>query len=721
MRSTCALILGLMILCVSYHAAWGVRLMEGPTLTPAQPQYNEKKTAPPTPPQREMAKTTPKPTPPPITSPPAGERSDRIAPAESGTPESSRAEAEETGGEETGEGETAPEEEEIAETGYISLDFQGIDIQEFIKFAASLTGKDHIIPNDVTGKLTIIAPRKMTLSEAIQAFECVLEVNGYSVVINDQTIKVLKTPAAVTHEIEVTDDPMIPMEDRLVTQIFPLKFTKANDIQNLIATFLPKDKAQMVTDPRNNLLIIADTRSNLKRIQIVLHAVDVPEAVPTLKIVPLKCASASDLSTKLVQILAARGLTGRKTDLKASTSGRREPIIIPYERTNALIVLAGTLDMGPIEDLIHVLDIFPPPGKGTLHVYYLQHAKAEDTAKILSEMPISRSDDGTDPSGGSIASGTSALQNQTFKVSPDKDTNALVIFADASTYNALTKTIQTLDIPRKQVLVEMAIMEVSSDKQFKVGVEWSAFEDFTYDQGKRTGGIFARTGLNSAASLADLPTGPLVGVIGESITIHKGSTEITLPNVTAFLNAMAKDTDIKIISKPRIMTMDSQEAQITVGQNRPYLTKSDTDATDSSRTVQTYDYRDIGMKLKLTPSINQKGDVCLTLSQEISALLPGQGEDAYAPTTLKRSTQTVVTVKSGTTMAIACLKGESLTTGDSRVPLLGDIPVLGQLFKTQTQKGDTTDLYIFITPTVIALDDNDMALSHKKSPMANIP
>jgi general secretion pathway protein D len=244
-------------------------------------------------------------------------------------------------------------------------------------------------------------------------------------------------------------------------------------------------------------------------------------------------------------------------------------------------------------------------------------------------------------------------------------------------------------------------MEVNTNYNFEIGVQWSFFNDFKYDGGKKTGGWFARTSDTSISSPTDFPAGPLLGVIGQAITLNKGGMEITLPNMASFINAVSSDKDIHIIAKPQIITMDNKQAEIKVGKNVPYVTREDTDSTNINRTVRTYDYRDVGVTLKITPQINQEGGVRMDIFQEITSLVPGTGEEKYAPTTFKRSATTAVSIKDGETMVIGGLIGDSLTVGSSKVPLFGDIPLLGYFFKTTDRTREKTNLYIFITPRVI--------------------
>jgi general secretion pathway protein D len=607
-------------------------------------------------------------------------------------------------------------------TQYVTMDFDGMDISMLVKFIADITKKNFIIDNNVTGKVSVVSPRKMTIDEAYKVFESILEVNGYTTVKTGNIIKVVKSADAVTKGIETQTSISKSVQDKLVTQIIQLKYADAEDIKNLITPLISKSSSQIMSYPQSNILIVTDTVSNLKKIMEILKVIDVKGNAQDVKIIRLEHASATDLSNKLNQILSGsatdpstRAISKR---MPGATSSKEPAKILPYERTNSLIVVANAQDMKDIAALITELDIPTPSGKEDIHVYYLQNATAEDVAKVLSGMPTVTSPDAAAKAGSNVASNvamtSTSSQQQNFKISPDKATNSLIIFADPYTYENIVETIRYLDIPRKQVYVEAFIMEVNTNYDFELGVQWSFFNSFKYDNGKKTGGWFARTGDTSVSTLGDLPAGPLLGVIGQAITINKGDTSITLPNMASFINAVSSDKDIHIISKPQIITMDNKQAEIKVGKNIPYITREDTDSTNINRTVRTYDYRDVGVTLKITPQINQEGGVRMDIFQEITTLVPGTGEEEYAPTTFKRSATTTVSVKDSETMVIGGLIGDSLTVGNAKVPLFADIPLIGYLFKTTNRSREKTNLYIFITPRVIDTIEKSDDLYRKK-------
>jgi general secretion pathway protein D len=273
----------------------------------------------------------------------------------------------------------------------------------------------------------------------------------------------------------------------------------------------------------------------------------------------------------------------------------------------------------------------------------------------------------------------------------------LVINAKRHDYLVIEDIIKKLDIPRAMVYIEALIMEVNVDKEFQLGVEWLGMEDFSISG--KTGGLIGGSGgigdysNTTGLSEGSLPSGFSLGVIGESITIG----DIVFPNIAAILQAYQKDSDVNILSTPQILTTDNEEAKIKVGQNVPYITKQETSTSDIDYT--TYEYKDVGATLKITPQINQKRFVRLKIFQENVTLKKGTEE--FRPTTLKRSAETTVIVKDRNTVVIGGIIGESIEKGAYQVPCLGDIPALGLLFKSKSRTQNKTNLFVFLTPYII--------------------
>jgi general secretion pathway protein D len=573
------------------------------------------------------------------------------------------------------------------DTRYVTIDFDDVDIGLFIKFISELTGKNFVIDKGVKGKVTIISPTKISVNEAYKVFESVLDVHGFTTVPAGSIIKIVPALHARSKNIETRlREEAITPEDKVVTQLIPLAYANPDELKKLFAPLISKSSL-IASYPPTRMLIVTDVLSNIKRLLKIVEAIDVVGIGEEISVIPLEHATASLLSKSLVSIF-------QKATQRAKKGAPVGPVvrIMADERTNSLIILATEDDTLRIRKLIRLLDKEIPRGEGDIHVYYLQNANAEDLVKVLTALPSEEKKQ--------EAKGKAPVISKEVQIVADKATNSLVIKAKKHDYLVIEDIIEKLDIPRTMVYIEALIMEVNVDKEFRLGVEWLGMEDFTY-QGRK-GGYFAGSG--GAGGVGDysgikglsgippsLPSGFSLGVVGEAITIGN----VVFPNVAAILQAYQKDSDVNILSTPQILTTDNEEAEIKVGQNVPYLTKEAT----GEQTYQTYEYKDVGVTLKITPQINQERFVRLKIFEENVTLKKGAEE--FRPTTLKRSAETTVIVKDKNTVVIGGIIGETSERGAYQVPCLGDIPGLGFLFKSQSRSRNKTNLFVFLTPHII--------------------
>ncbi len=588
---------------------------------------------------------------------------------------------------------------------YVTIDFDNVDIQVFIKFISELTGKNFIFDERVKGKVTVVSPKKIAISEVYRVFESVLEVNGFTTVPSGEVIKIV--PAQIAREkslaTRVLPDGVTPSEDKMVTQIVSLEHANPDEMKRVLDPLVSRSSI-ILSYPPAGMLVITDVLSNIKRLQEIIDTLDVEGAGETISYIPLKYASAADTLKSLISVFHQQ-------------KGSLAPVkIVADERTNAVIVAATENDTIRVKELIALMDREIPKGTGMIRVYYLQNARAEETAKVLTTIPQQ----------GKLPDGKPAAVSKSVQIVADKATNSLIITADTADYQILEDVIRKLDIPRAMVYLEALIMEVNASKNFKIGVEWMGAvkisDSYTgIGSGSGEGGAFpissglltpstagATTGTSTGTitSLPSLASGLTLGVIGQAIKVATvGGADITFPNLAAFIQAYQADTDVRILATPQLLTLDNEEAEMTVGKNVPYVTRQDT-TTTSTINYSSYEYKDVGITLKVTPQINKEGFVRLKLDQSVTKLDTqtqdiGTGMKILAPTTLKRTAKTTVTVKSGDTVVIGGLIEDSTSDGIYKVPLLGDIPLLGWLFKYKTKVGDKTNLFIFITPRII--------------------
>jgi len=578
------------------------------------------------------------------------------------------------------------------------MNFKDVDLQVFIKFISELMGKNFIIDPSVKGTVTIISPQKVTADEVYKVFLSVLEVNGFTLIEAGQVSKIVPTAAAKTKATETFMGRKLSVpEDKIVTQLVPLKHADALNLGRFLASLVEKT-GLLVPYAETNTIIVIDTVSNINRLVRIITELDVP-GDEEIWVTQLRFAKADDLAKKLATLFQSR--RGATTAGAAQQAGvlSADLKILPDERTNSLVVLAGPNSMAKIRLLVDKLDQRQVRPRENIHIYSLQNAVAETLAKVLMEIPGKGTKD---------EKAKAPPISKDVQVSADKATNTLVIIAEPEEYAILEEVIRTLDEPRPLVYVEALIMEVSATKALDLGVEWRLGD--TYDGGYgagQPGGVYFGGSRGPTTSLADavsageisgLPAGFVAGVIGKGITL--GS--ITFPTISAFVRAVKTDSDFNVISTPQILTLDNEEASIEVGQNIPFVTQVVEGSQTTDRPIQNFQYKDVGVTLKVTPHINEDGFIRLKVEESVKAVISQtalQGS-VLAPTTTYRTAKTSITVKDGETAVIAGLIEARLDRGKTQTPCLGDIPAFGWLFKTTNDRDEKTNLMVFMTPRV---------------------
>ncbi len=567
----------------------------------------------------------------------------------------------------------------LEEAGYVTIDFDDVDIRVFIKFISELTGSNFVIDKRVKGKVTIISPKKISVKEAYKVFESVLEVHGFSVVPTGDIIKIVPSKDARTKNIETRlKMEAIDPEDKVVTQIISLNYANPNELKKVLAPLISKSSV-ILSYPPTGTLIVTDLLSNIKRLLKIIGALDIEGIEEQISVIPLERASSTEIAKSLNQIF-------QKTKHKRGTIASFIKIV-PDERTNIIITLASENDTARIRQLIKLLDKDVPKGEERLRIYRLQNANAEDLSKVLMNIP-SKAAKGT-------KKGKTPLLSKDISIVPDKATNSLIITAERDDYKVLEGVIRQLDVPRPMVYIEALIMEVNVDKGFKLGAEWVGGEKFHSDSTKGYGGGFTGAGILPATTgVISYPSGFSLGVFGDTIQIGN----VFFPNIGAVLQAYQKDEDVHILSTPQILTLDNEEAEIYVGANVPYQTRAELHEVGE---YATYEYKDVGVTLRITPQISQERFVRLNIFQEVTKIVGEISAESPKPTTLKRTTKTTVTIKDKNTIVIGGLIGDDITNTVYKTPCLGDIPGLGWLFKYKSESREKRNLFIFITPRIV--------------------
>ena len=602
----------------------------------------------------------------------------------------------------------------LADDALITMDFQDAELSVVIKFMGELTGKNFLVSDQVKGKVTIISPKKITVQEAYKVFESVLEMNGFTAIPTADAIKIIPSGMARQAALEIHEGKeadSVKVDEKMITQIIPLEYALAEELRNLFTPLISKDGAIIAYKPTNHL-VITERASNIHRLLKIVEQIDVRIVEEKISVFPLDFASARTLADKLTLLVSLdqrqQPAPGRPS---APTTFQRIVRVIPDERTNSLVVLANAEDTKEIRQLIAQLDREAPKGKSQLHVRYLQNARAEDLAKVLSTIVTARN---------------RALQRlqtpqqpagvEETSITADKATNSLVVTASPQEMRDLEEMIQKLDGVRSQVLVEALIAEVSLTRVLQIGVEWRLMDQPTPDSVRGIGGT--NFGLIQGVQTGSLQTGLLLGLAKGFITV--GGVEV--PNIGALVHALQSDTDANVLSTPHLLTMDNEKAKIVVADNVPVIKQdvttplvTTTSTTSSIAVARTFDYKDIGIQLEITPHISTGSLVRLEIAVEVSNILSNDPTNPGFVTTRKRQATTTVAVESGQMVVIGGLIRDDRTAITSKVPCVGNIPVLGWMFKTFSGVKDKTNLLVFITPYIIrSPEDMEKATAKKK-------
>lgn len=364
------------------------------------------------------------------------------------------------------------------------------------------------------------------------------------------------------------------------------------------------------------------------------------------------------------------------------------------ERTNAVVLLANEVETRRVEELITLLDRQVPKGEEKIRVYYLEHASAEDLVKVLQEIPAQKTPQNTE------GQKQAPLLSESVHISADKATNSLIIMAEKEDYAVLEEVIAKLDIPRSMVYIECLIMEVNVNRGLDIGTEWRTAQEF--DGGDKVGftgfgatGDSGYSGLEQIFKDGSLPRGFSLGVLGKNITIGG----VTFPDIQAIIRAYQTDKDVHILATPQLLTTENEEAVITVGKNVPFQTRSA--AESATEVYSSYEYRDVGITLKITPQISKGRLVRLNVFQELTKLDTVNQNNPDRPTTFKRQIETAIIVEDTYSVVIGGLIDETVTQSEYKTPCLGDVPGLGWAFKTISEGEERTNLYVFLTPRVV--------------------
>jgi general secretion pathway protein D len=571
----------------------------------------------------------------------------------------------------------------------ISLDFDQVDIKIFIKTIGELTGINFLIDDQIRGTVTLISPTKIRLGDVYEVFESVLQVKGFAAVPAGKIVKIVTRAEASKSNvlIRVGGDPdAIPQNDTIVTQIIPIRYANLSEISRSLTPLLSTG-GNLTSYAQSNSIVVTDTSSNIHRIATLIQELDIEGLREDIVLIRLRYGSAVSISEQIKQIMQENAVGSASKVSRAVSNGAAAALkILPDERTNSLIVLASPENVEIIRGLVSELDVERPVEASNVHVIYLKHAEAVELEKSLSTILDQM------VSGGKIES------REPLQITADKSTNSLVIVASAQYYSIIEDIISQLDVPRQQVLVEVDIIEVREDVLKEIGVDWATLDEAVADSVR--GFAFTNLGPTVEAASGD--------VEGLAIGVHKkvgGETTIG-----AILKALERHSGVNILSTPHVLTSNHQEATIVVADNVPFVRDSRITEVDPATptTIRTFDFKDVGIELKVTPHISPGNLVRLEVDASFSKLVPSAatGEiESDTPTTATRDVNTVISIPNDVTVVIGGLIRDDKSTTVKKVPLFGDLPVIGGLFRVDGDRIEKTNLLLFITPHILTDED----------------
>jgi general secretion pathway protein D len=624
-----------------------------------------------------------------------------------------------------------------AKNDEVTLNFFNADLDGVIKAISEITGKNFVVDPRVKGSVTIMSAKPVSKAKVYELFLAALRLQGFAAV-EDQGIVKIVPSADAKLDAAVVPSPRGPGE-QVQTKVFALKYESAAQLVPILRPLIAPYNT-VTAYAANNTLVVTDYAANLARVASIIAAIDQPSG-PEPVVIPLHYASALDLVQTVSKLFG-------DSPQAAPGGAASHMTVVADARSNSLIARSDDrLRLARLRGLIAVLDA-PTSAMGNMHVVYLRNAEATKVAETLRAIyqgesgstgtrestPLSSAATGgggssfapTPTSGSSSQSpGTSASTSMSSaygRFSPsgkqalapgiiqaDPPTNSIIINAPDAIYNNLRAVIDKLDVRPEQVYVEALIAEITSDKAAEFGIQWQSIGPAGAgdNSARGFGGTnFGGTGQNIigiSQNPASMGPGLSVGVVKGTINIP-GVGQIL--NMTALLRALETDADANILSTPTLLTLDNEEARIVIGQNVPFITGQYalTGGATTPTPFQTIERYDVGLVLHIKPQISEGGMVRMQIYQEVSSVV--DNTNPAGPITNKRAVESTIVVKDGQIAVIGGLLQDSIKDGVQKVPLLGDIPGLGALFRYNTRARSKTNLMIFLRPVVLNNDRN---------------
>ncbi|MBI3185230.1 MAG: type II secretion system secretin GspD [Myxococcales bacterium] len=652
--------------------------------------------------------------------------------------------------------------EEVRRTARFGIYFDKVEIEKLVQTVADATCKTFILPENVRGRISIIGPEKgkveVNSEQFYAAFLAALDANALSIYPHGRFLKIVDKARAKQFPIPTITDPSeeYTTNEQMLTRMFKVKYVEIEQLRGVLQQLVTPSGDTIPFQP--DTIIVNDLGSNMHRLEKIVEQLDSRAASDEIKVLQIQYASAQEIADKVQKLFESRvqrpgqrpGLAPPPPPVGASVAapvGQPGQVgqapgpatlsqLIPDERTNKLIVIASPAAMERIMDLIREIDI-PTAGSERINVYYLENASAEELASTLQNLAqgtANRPRPPTpmappppmpgQPAGARGPAQAVELFQGEVKISADKATNALVIIASQSDYRNLVRVIEKLDIPRRQVFVEAVIMEVNLDRSTEFGVNLHSGYSLRSADGNLPGLVatkYTKQGTPPSLSLLSLAGfgGFLAGLQGPMIP-ELAKLGIDVPAFGVILHALQQSSDVNVLSTPHILTTDNEEAEITVGQNVPFqagFSPTSLGGLAGGTTLPgvtpglaaglgglgslfaPITRQNVELKLTVKPQINESDFVRMVITEQTEEI--ASSDPVLGPTTSKRSAKTTVVARDQETVVLGGIMQDRRIESVAKVPILGDLPIVGHLFREENIKKVKTNLLLFLTPYII--------------------
>lgn len=622
----------------------------------------------------------------------------------------------------------------------IRLDFKDEELMNVVKLFSDLLQKNFIIPENLgKAKINLLSPQKVTVREAYKTFLTLLAVNDFSVSEDGSYTIITKEKNIPEMKIPFYKGTDVPDLFKMVATIMKFEYVTAGDIDKVLKLFRDKGATSVVFDDKT--LIVVDYAANIRKIMTLVKELDQPSESDKAELYFIKlnhvlAADARKIIEDIFKDFSKKGNkkgknndstpslggVGKQGDANSSNSKfpPRPPFPHPWgsnaedeglsetyihivadERSQQIIVLCNKATYNLILQVVQNIDR-EVEGEGEIHVVKLQNAKAEDMLKTLNSLSKNKKASGSSKTGNK---GTDVFEGDV-QISANESTNSLVVVSSLQDFRNLKKVVEKLDVKRKQVFVEAAILEVSIDNSLEYGNAYSAMGYQVTVAGEKVPLFFGK-------ALSSPTPGLVAGMVGASVDGTAGLPGLSLvdgiPSIGLILNAAQNDSTVNVVSTPHLLTTDNEEAEITVGETVPF--PSGNILTSTTGSTITYTREDVALKLKIKPQINESGYMTLEINQEMTEL--GAQTD-YGYKTTKRQAKTKINAENEQTIVIGGLMKDTVTEGENKIPILGDIPVIGNLFKYKKINKAKVNLLLILTPHVVDSKEDFERILRKK-------